>query len=374
MSKILVTGGAGFVGSHLVDALVEQGHTVTVFDNLEPQVHGTSEGLPDYFNHDARFIKGDMRDTDALTRVLKGQEVIFHDAAMVGVGQSMYQITRYLDVNTLGTAKLMELVVEKFRDSVKKIVVASSMSIYGEGLYSCAACGDIVPALRADEQLQQHSWEHRCPQCGAELQPKPTPESKPLHSTSIYALSKKDQEEMVLMLAQSYGIPAVALRYFNIYGPRQSLSNPYTGVCAIFSSCLKNDHQPIIYEDGLQSRDFISVHDIVRANILAMQRPEANFQAINVGTGQPTTIRDVAQVLAASYEKPDAPMIANQFRSGDIRHCIADISRAKELLGFEPQVSFENGMRELVEWGKQVEAEDRTREAAEELSRRGLAK
>ncbi|MFC1809783.1 SDR family NAD(P)-dependent oxidoreductase, partial [Candidatus Omnitrophota bacterium] len=272
MAKVLVTGGAGFIGSHLVDALIQKGHEVTVFDNLEPQVHGVSGKVPDYLNASAHFIQGDVCDIEALDAAVAGHEIIFHQAAMVGVGQSMYQITRYMDVNTCGTANLLDLVVNKYKDQIKKIIVASSMSIYGEGLYTCKECGDVVPGLRSDIQMSKNQWEQVCPLCGKEVKPTMTPESKPLHATSIYALSKKDQEEMTLMIGESYGIPTVALRYFNVYGPRQSLSNPYTGVCAIFSSRLKNDNPPIIYEDGKQSRDFVSVYDIVAANILAMEK------------------------------------------------------------------------------------------------------
>ncbi len=373
MAKILVTGGAGFIGSHLVDELLRQGHTVTVFDNLEPQVHGDRGDVPEYLNPAARFIRGDVRDRSALDKALIGHEIIFHQAAMVGVGQSMYQIARYMETNTLGTANLLDLVINKHKDGVRKVVVASSMSIYGEGAYSCSQCGDMAPGARDEAAMVQGRWEHYCPRCGTVLLSKATPETKRLHPTSIYALSKKDQEDMTLMLGKYYGVPTVALRYFNVYGPRQSLSNPYTGVCAIFSSRIKNDNPPIIYEDGLQSRDFVSVHDVVRANILAMQKKEADHQAFNIGTGIATSILDIATVLSALYQREITPLVEKKYRAGDIRHCIADITKARTVLGYEPEISFDHGMRELVLWGKKVEAVDRVEMAIEELKKRGLS-
>jgi dTDP-L-rhamnose 4-epimerase len=365
--KILVTGGAGFVGSHLVDELIRQ-HDVIVYDNLEPQVHGNQ--LPEYLNPGAEFINADIRDEARLLEAIAEVDVIFHEAAMVGVGQSMYQITKYMDVNTLGTAKLLELLVNK-EHSVKKLIVASSMSIYGEGKYECEDCGIVYPPLRSDEQMSEHEWELKCPSCGKPLKPVPTDEEKPLRPTSIYAISKKDQEEMCLSIGRAYGIPTVVLRYFNIYGPRQSLSNPYTGVCAIFSSRIKNNNPPIVFEDGLQTRDFISVHDIVQANLLVMNNSRADYRALNVGSGKPTSILEIAETLARLYHSNIEPEIVNKYRAGDIRHCYADISEIKKL-GFKPEVSFEEGMRELVDWGRAQEAVDRSDEALEELKNKGL--
>lgn len=365
--RILVTGGAGFVGSHLVDELVRQQHEVIIYDDLEPQVHG--DRAPEYLNPEAEFINADILNGKRLEDAMEGVDVIFHEAAMVGVGQSMYQITRYMEVNTLGTARLLEFLVNREHD-VRKLVVASSMSIYGEGKYECESCGVRYPLLRGDEQMSRHEWELKC-ECGRVLKPLPTDEEKPLRPTSIYAISKRDQEEMCLAVGRAYGIPTVALRYFNIYGPRQSLSNPYTGVCAIFSSRIKNNKPPIIFEDGLQTRDFISVHDIVQANLLAMQNPRADYQALNVGCGRPTSILEISRVLADLYGRDIEPEIVNKYRAGDIRHCYADISRISKL-GFKPQVSFEEGMRELVEWGMEQDAVDRSDEALRELKEKGL--
>ena len=366
--RILVTGGAGFIGSHLVDALVERGHTVTVLDNLEPQVHVEA---PDYLNKGATYVRGDVRDRATLESAVRGQDVVFHEAAMVGVGQSMYQVDRYVDVNTMGTARLLDVLVNS-EHSVKKLVVASSMSIYGEGAYECAAHGRVSPKLREKAQMERGEWEVRCPECGAPARPSPVPESKPLESTSVYAISKKDQEELSLVVGKSYGIPTVALRYFNVYGPRQSLNNPYTGVCAIFSSRIKNGNPPVVYEDGLQTRDFVSVHDIVQANLLAMERSGADYEAVNVGTGRPQSIRGVAETLIKLYGANLAPEVAGKYRAGDIRHCVADISKARRLLGYEPKVAFEDGMRELVGWGARAKAEDRFEAANAELAKRGL--
>lgn len=367
--KILVTGGAGFIGSHLVDALVERGHDVVIYDTLEPQVHQKKK-IPDYLNKRAEFVKSDVRDKSKLKEVVMDVDIVFHQAAMVGVGQSMYQVENYMDVNTLGTAKLLDILVNE-EHSVKKLVVASSMSVYGEGKYICEECGVVYPKLRPKEQLNAREWEMKCPRCGKEVKAAPTDEDKPLHPTSIYAISKRDQEEMSLVAGRAYGIPTVALRYFNVYGPRQSLSNPYTGVCAIFSSRIKNNSNPIIFEDGWQSRDFISVYDIVQANILVMNKNRADYEVFNVGTGKPTSISEIANVLIGLYGKNLRPEIVNKYRSGDIRHCYADASKISKM-GFKTEIVFAQGMKELVKWGEKAEAKDKFEQAQEELKKKGL--
>ena len=366
--KILVTGGAGFIGSHLADALVEQGHEVVIYDNFEQQVHKTE---PEYLNRNAELIRADIRDKDTLKNAVIDSEIIFHQAAMVGVGQSMYQVEKYVDVNTFATAKLLDIIANE-EHSVKKLIVASSMSIYGEGAYQCDDCGMVYPALRLEEQLMKRQWEMTCPNCGKEVKPVPTDEAKPLQPTSIYAVTKKDQEEMSLAIGRAYGIPTVALRYFNVYGPRQSLNNPYTGVCAIFSSRIKNKNTPLIFEDGLQSRDFVSVHDIVEANILAMASPDADYEVFNVGTGNAINILEIAQTLVKLYKENLNSEITNKYRAGDIRHCFADIAKIKNKLGYKPKIDFEPGMKELVEWGEKEEAVDKFDDAQEELKVRGL--
>jgi len=372
LKRVLVTGGAGFIGSHIVDRLVVQGYEVIVYDNLDPQVH--KDGKPDYLNKEAEFIEGDVRDRQNLSNALKGVHIISHQAAVVGVGQSMYEIERYMDSNVRGTATLLDVVVNDYRE-IEKLVVASSMSIYGEGEYFCESCGEVThPPLRDKQQMKRRQWELRCPRCNSPLGPKATPESKPLNSNSIYAISKKVQEEMCLLIGRTYGIPTVALRYFNVYGPRQSLSNPYTGVAAIFGSRIKNNNPPLIFEDGKQTRDFLHVTDVAVANQLAIENSNADMQAINIGTGVARSIEDVAQTLIWLYDKEGGiePRILGKFREGDIRHCYADISKAKETLGFVPSAEFESRMRELAEWGLGQEAEDRFEVARAELVERGL--
>lgn len=368
--KILVTGGAGFVGSHLVDGLVKNGYTVKMLDNLDPQVHGVSGKKPAYLNKEAQFLKGDVRDERILKKAMESVDVIYHLAAAVGVGQSMYQIKKYMEVNTVGTALLLDLLVNT-KNRVRKLIVASSMSIYGEGAYKCKNCGLVYPHLRPQGQLKQRRWEMFCPDCLRQTLAATTSEDKILYPTSIYAISKRDQEEQCLVTGRSYKIPTVALRYFNIYGSRQSLSNPYTGVCAIFSSRIKNNHPPLVYEDGLQTRDFIHVNDIIQANLLALTNKDVDYQALNVGTGRPTSIIEIARILIKLYDSDVSPKVVNRYRIGDIRHCYADISRIKKL-GFSPKVSLEEGFRELIEWGKREKAQDRIVKASLELKSRGL--
>lgn len=368
--KILVTGGAGFIGSHLADKLVIEGHKVRILDNLEPQVHS---GVPSYINPDAEFIRGDIRNEDDLKRVLKDTEVVFHYAAMVGVGQSMYQIHKYTDVNTGGTAKLLEMMINPIH-RVEKLIVASSMSIYGEGAYKCEGCGVVYPKLRTEAQFETGDWELSCPKCGKTARPIPTDEDKPLYPTSVYAVSKRDQEEMCLAVGRAYGIPAVALRFFNTYGTRQSLSNPYTGVCAIFLSRIKSDKPPLVFEDGRQARDFVSVHDIAQASILAMNKTEADFESFNVGTGKPITISEVASTLIKLYGKKLEPELTGKYRAGDIRHCYADISKIRSKLKYEPKTDFDAGMKELIAWSETAQFDDKTQQAQDELKRRKLIK
>ena len=369
--NILVTGGMGFVGSYLVDELVQRGHRVRIFDNLDPQVHLNRE-LPDYANPHAEFIQGDIRDYDALKKALQGIEIIFHKAAAVGVGQSQYEIKKYVDVNTGGTANLLDILANN-NHTIEKLIVAASQTSYGEGLYTCPEHGTQHPGPRPDNQLKNAQWEHKCPLCGEDMPPAPVPENTERICHTIYAQTKTHQEDMVLNIGRAYKIPSVALRYFNIFGPRQSLSNPYTGVTAIFMSRLKNGKRPVIYEDGKQSRDFISVHDIVQANILAMEKSEGDYQAFNVGSGIGTSIKHIAltlsNILGTEHLAPD---ITGTYRQGDTRHSIADISHIKKTLGFEPSVSFQHGMEELVEWGRDREAIDGFTKAQDALQQRGL--
>jgi dTDP-L-rhamnose 4-epimerase len=370
MENILVTGGAGFIGSHLVDALVERGHRVKILDALVEQVHGATG--PQYLNPQAEFLQGDVCDADLVSRALEGVDVVYHEAAEVGVGQSMYEIARYVRANDLGTAVLLDEIVKR-RPQIKKLVVASSMSIYGEGAYACDQCGPVQPRLRELSQLLDRDWELNCPRCGAKVKPIATNEDKPLIPSSVYAISKQDQEQFCLVVGRAYNIPVVALRYFNVYGPRQALSNPYTGVCAIFSARLLNDQQPLIFEDGEQTRDFVHVSDIVQANLLALKTDKADYQTLNVGTGSPISIADISLMLARGLNKNIAPQITGKYREGDIRHCVADITRARTLLGYEPKVKLADGIPELLEWVRQQQVGD-TSQANAELEQHQLVR
>jgi len=371
-ANVLVTGGAGFIGSHLVDALVDRGHRVRVLDALVSQVHGDN-AAPQHVNPAAEFVQGDVCDRATVDAALEGIDVVFHEAAEVGVGQSMYEIERYVRANDLGTAVVLEAVLARQRQ-IKKLVVASSMSIYGEGAYKCSKCGPVAPQLRPTAQLRDRRWEVECPTCGESLAPVPTSEEKPLFPTSVYAVTKQDQEQFCLAVGRSYGIPAVALRYFNVYGTRQALSNPYTGVCAIFSARLLNGNRPLIFEDGEQTRDFVHVSDIVRANLLALETDRADYQAINIGTGRATSVRTVSNLLAKGLGLDLEPEIVAKYREGDIRHCVADISKAKSLLGYEPQVSLEQGIPELLSWVRAQAAQDQVESATAELESRQLVR
>ena len=371
--NILVTGGAGFIGSHLVDGLLKEGHRVRVLDLLVPQVHG-NVSHPEYLSSDAEFIHGDVCDRALVDRALEGIDVVYHEAAEVGVGQSMYEIKRYVRANDLGTAVLLEAILER-RSQIRKLMVASSMSIYGEGAYHCENCSEVVaPQLRPTSQLLERRWELQCPSCETQVLPVPTREDKPLFPTSVYAVTKQDQEQFCLSIGRSYGIPTVALRYFNVYGTRQALSNPYTGVCAIFSARLLNGNAPMVFEDGEQTRDFVHVTDIVQANLLALKTDRADYQALNVGTGQATSVKGVSRMLARGLGLNLEPDIVGKYREGDIRHCVADISKAQDLLGYEPRVKLSDGIPELLKWVEAQSASDRVASATAELESRQLVR
>jgi dTDP-L-rhamnose 4-epimerase len=367
--NILITGGAGFVGSHIADALLAAGHKVRIFDNLTDQVH--ANGIPQYLAEEAEFIHGDVREARAVRRALKGVDVVFHMAAAVGVGQSMYEIEHYMGTNTQGTAVLLQELLQR-KQNVQKLILASSMSIYGEGKYLCAQCGEVAPQHRSVDQLKTKRWEPNCPTCGEALTPIPTDESKPLQCGSIYALSKKNQEEMCLLFGRTYSFPVVALRYFNIYGTRQELSNPYTGVAANFASRIMNGNAPMIFEDGRQMRDFVSVRDVVRANMLAMESSNADGMALNIGSGQPISIQEVAAELARAMDSDLTAELSQKYRAGDVRHCFGDISAANKLLGYKPQVRFADGLKELVQWLCSQQPQDRAAEMVAQLSEFGL--
>ncbi len=369
--NILITGGAGFIGSHLTDALVSRGHAVRIFDDLDPQVHPAG-APPSYLNPNAEFVKGDVRDRAALKKALAGIDAVFHHAAAVGVGQSQYKVEHYTDVNVRGTAVLMDILANESH-AVRKVVVASSMSSYGEGEYTCPGCGTVKGVMRRAADLEKGDWGNYCSRCNGRLTAAATREEARRTPNSVYAITKMMQEEIVLNIGLTYGIPSVALRYFNVYGPRQSLSNPYTGVGAIFMTRIKCGNRPVVYEDGGQTRDFVSVDDVVAANLLALEKSGADYQALNIGCGVPTPIRAVAETLARLHGRPDIEsQITGTYRKGDIRHCYADLTRARAMLGYEPAIGFGEGMGRLIDWARTADASDHFDTAAKELSDKGL--
>ena len=370
MSKnVLITGGAGFVGAHLANELIAHGYRVRVLDALLSQVHGDNQKWPAYLHPALELMEGDICNPVDVRRACRNIDIVYHLAARVGVGQSMYEVSRYTATNNGGTAVLLEELIQR---PVGCLVVASSMSIYGEGLYQ-RPTGEVVPGhSRPLAQLKAEQWE-LADANGEPLRPIPTTEDKSPELASVYALSKYDQERMCMIVGNAYQIPTVALRFFNIYGSLQALSNPYTGVLAIFASRLLNNKPPLIYEDGYQRRDFVHVHDIARACRLAAETPEAAYQVFNIGSGQVYTIRELAARLATVLGKEGLiPEITGKYRVGDIRHCFADISHAKTVLGYEPKVTLADGLRELTGWLKKQQAIDPVADAEEELAARGL--
>jgi dTDP-L-rhamnose 4-epimerase len=368
MAKVLITGGAGFIGSHAADALLAAGYDVRVLDNLSPQVHGAQRHRPTYLNKEAELIVGDVTDALSVERALRGADMVLHLASSVGVGQSMYDIASYVRTNELGTAILLEALSKR---PVERLVVASSMSIYGEGLCRSIEGDSVAPAERPVVQLRKAEWELK-DNDGGLLEPLPTPETKQPSLSSIYALNKYAQERMCLITGNAYGIPTLALRFFNVFGPHQALSNPYTGVLAIFAARLLNNRPPLVFEDGLQRRDFVHVHDVARACLLALESGHSN-DVFNVGSGQSRTIQSVALDLARVMGRPTiSPEITGKYRAGDIRHCFADIDKSRTLLGFEPSVAFEDSLDELAGYLADQIADDRAENANQELLQRGL--
>lgn len=371
MSKlVLITGGAGFIGSHLSDELLKCGYRVRVLDNMCSQVHGFYVDTPQYLDEEVEFIKGDICCCEDVKKALKGVDAVFHFAAAVGVGQSMYQIQNYIRINNLGTSVLMENLA---KISIEKLMVASSMSVYGEGLYVNKQNDYYYNATRSLNQLRNNQWEPLT-EFGEILKPIPTPETKPPSLASVYALSKYTQEQMCSMVSQAYKIPFVGLRFFNVYGERQALSNPYTGVLAIFASRYLNNRRPVIFEDGNQRRDFVNVKDVCRACILALESTESSGKIFNIGSGKSYTILEIAQKIASVVGKESLyPVISFKYRFGDIRHCYSDITLAKKVLGYQPLVNLDDGLNEFASWLDGQSADDQFDMAATELAERGLA-
>lgn len=369
--RCLVTGGAGFIGSHLVDALLASGREVRVLDNLLPQAHPS--GRPRFVAADAELVVGDIRDRDAVDRALEEVDTVFHLGGIVGNGQSMHDIRRYMDINVVGTAVLIEALVAR-RDRIRRFVVASSMVVYGDGAYACPEHGETSGSPdRPAERLARKQFEPICPQCGAEVAPIPTHEGRALRPTSTYGVCKRDQEELALVLGRAYQIPTIALRYLNTYGSRQALSNPYTGVCAIMAARLLLGKAPTIFEDGRQLRDPTHVSDVVRATIAADAASDAAlYRPFNVGAGKPVSVLSMCRSIARALGRDIEPTVTGEFRSGDIRHCYADVTSARDLLGWEARVAFEDGAAELAEFAQSQNVDDRTEAANAELRRLGL--
>ena len=367
--RILITGGAGFIGAHAANELLRKGHFVRALDSLVPQVHGPERQRPAHLNPDVELQVGDIRDSEAVSRALDGIDAVIHLVALEGAGQSMYQIAEYTSVNNLGTAQLLQAISTR---PIERLVVASSMSIYGEGLYWNMQGESVTPPHRTLEQLRIGVWE-MLGEDGEPLKPVATPETNHPELASVYALSKYDQEQMCAIVGRTCGIPVVSLRLFNTYGPHQALSNPYTGVLGHFATRVLNDQPPLIYEDGLQQRDFVSVYDVARACRLALESPRAAGQCFNISSGHPMTVTELATRVIKAISLTDiAPEITGKFRAGDIRHCFADITRARLTLGWEPQVSLERGLEDLAEWLTSRRVEDRALDVRSEPAVRGL--
>ena len=370
MSAVLVTGGAGFIGCHLVESLLADGERVRVLDNLDPLAHPTGE-LPAHYPDDAELIRGDLRSADDVAAAIEGCDRVFHLGGIVGNGESMVNVRKAVDANSGGTATLLERVIAD-RDRVRRLVVASSMVVYGEGSYECEAHGVLAPGLRPTSQLRERQWEPLCPECGRDLEPVPILESRPLRPASVYGISKRDTEELALVLGEAYGFEATALRYLNVYGPRQALDNPYTGVAAIFSARLLCGRRPRVFEDGNQIRDLVHISDIVAATRAAMESPAAPGRAFNVATGAKVRIGELAAALSELIAPELEPEITGEFRTGDLRHCFASTDAAREALGFEARVPLERGLPELCEWVAGQTVSERGDEALADLRTRGL--
>lgn len=375
MSRLfLITGGAGFIGLRVIRALLLQGAKVRIIDNFSPQIHAT-EVLPDDLAGHVEVIKADVRDRDALKRALPGVDTVVHLAAETGTGQSMYEIERYFSVNVQGTATLLDLLQnDDCGKSLRSIVVASSRAVYGEGAYQCAAHGMVFPEQRTRERMSGGAFEPVCPSCGAPVSLMSTPESAPFMPMSMYGLTKQVQEQAVLLFAHTRGINGFGLRYQNVYGPGQSLKNPYTGILAVFSNLARQNQGIEIYEDGLESRDFVYIDDVVEATIRTINYSGQFVGALNVGSAQATSVMTVAQEIQAYFDSSSTIKVTGAFRMGDIRHNIADVSKLEQVLGFVPGVSFKQGLANFLGWAAEQAPEDKAAylRSVSELAARGL--
>jgi len=378
MKHILITGGAGFIGSNLSLKLIEKGYQVTVLDNLSRQIHGENpdETSPLYkqIKDKVNFIKGSVTSTEDLIKALKNQDAVVHFAAETGTGQSMYEIGKYTNVNIGGTALLLDLLTNT-PHTVKKLVVASSRSIYGEGKYLTEEGVAVYPEHRQDEDMLKGDFEVKYPGCSQSLKLVATDETSKIHPSSVYGITKQTQEQMVMTVCKAIGIAAVAFRYQNVYGPGQSLSNPYTGILSIFSTQIRNGNEINIFEDGKETRDFVFIDDVVSATILGLEKEAANNQVFNVGTGVPTDVMTVASTLLKKYEKEVPLRVTGNYRLGDIRHNYADLTKISSLLGFTPAISFDEGIGRFADWVKdQAIVEDKSAASIDEMKKKGLFK
>ncbi|NSB12957.1 SDR family NAD(P)-dependent oxidoreductase [Clostridium beijerinckii] len=370
---ILLTGGAGFIGTYICEKLYKKGYNIIVYDNLSEQVHGDNAIIPECIKDKVEFIKGDIRDRENLKKAVQKSDKIIHLVAETGVGQSMYDIQRYTDVTIQGTSILWDIIVND-KNKVKKVVLASSRAVYGEGKYNCKSCGNIFPESRNKRDLENNIWDISCPNCNQKLTVVATDEKSKLNPTSIYAISKKTQEEICIIAGKSTNIPVSIVRYQNVYGPRQSLNNPYTGILSIFTSRLKNNRPISVYEDGCESRDFVYVEDVADGTILALEEDEANFEIFNIANGENTTVLRIANILTKLINPTLNPIITGKYRVGDIRHCYADISKAKNILGYYPRFTVDEGIKLFLEWALKEESYDNSDIAEKELKKRDLLK
>lgn len=377
LSNILITGGAGFIGSHVAQKLLARGRRVTVLDNLSEQIHGKypeNSALYNSIKGDVNFIRGSVTSRDDWRKALEGNDCVIHLAAETGTGQSMYEISKYCGTNIGGTALLLDILANE-RHSVKKVVVAESRAIYGEGAYNCAACGMVFPAPRTEKNMAAGDFGIKCPICGADAEPVKTGEGSLIHPTSVYGITKQTQGELVHVVCRALGIPSVSLRYQNVYGPGQSLKNPYTGILSIFSNALRQNHDINIFEDGTESRDFIFIDDAADSTVLAAENDGCAYQAFNIGTGVSVDVMTVAGLLRDFYRSESKINVSGNFRIGDIRHNYADISKARKMLGFEPKVPFKEGLKKFCEWVlTQPLEEDNYKNSLDEMRKKGLYK
>ena len=377
--NILITGGAGFIGSNLSLALLSKGHKITVFDNLSPQIHGenaeTTSPLFKSIKDKVNFIQGDVSNVQDWEIALFDQDIVVHFAAETGTGQSMYQINKYTDVNLVGTSLMLDLLSNNKNYNIKKIIIASSRSIYGEGKYKCSEHGNVYPSERIESDMLNGDFNVKCPFCFKNALVLATDEESKIHPSSFYGITKQVQEQMCLLIGKSIGIPVVAFRYQNVYGPGQSLSNPYTGILSIFSTRIKNNNNINVFEDGEETRDFVYIDDVVAATILGIEKEEANFKVFNVGSGKRTSVLQVAKTLKNNYRSEISINISGNFRLGDIRDNYADMQKIKETLGFTPRFSFEEGISNFTNWVENQDVkQDNFQKSIDEMKDRGLLK